>query len=161
MGRLLRDDLTEDQYASTMRGLHAIYAPIEAELTRIERLDEVLPDLPARMKTGALESDLESLPVSANKINGPLIDPITNVPAAMGTLYVLEGSTMGGRLIAAKLKTRDFVKPGSLHFFEHYGAESHRYWQSFVRALDQIAEPDHAAVIRAAQRTFEYFIALA
>jgi heme oxygenase len=163
MARLMRDDLTPREYARTMRGLHALYAALEPLIARVGGLREVLPDLDQRMKTASLAADLRALPPGSDPevlATAPAVDPIATAAAALGTLYVLEGSTMGGRLIATKLKTREFVRPESLRFFEHYGAQANVFWRRFVRVLDEVPAADHDQVVAAARRTFEYFIAL-
>lgn len=65
---------------------------------------------------------------------------------ALGMLYVLEGSTLGGRLILRMLAARGVEDP-DLAFLDPYGAETGRRWRSFLLVLsreiddeDEIAE---------------------
>ena len=158
MSRLMETDLTPERYARTLAELHALYVPLEAALTRVPGLRDVVPDLDRRFKTASLRADLDALGTPPAPVK--TVSAIDDVPTALGTLYVLEGSTMGGRLIANALRQRAFVRPESLHFFEHYGAEAGRHWQAFVKTLEDVAPDHYPAVITAATTTFAYFLDL-
>lgn len=74
--------------------------------------------------------------------------------ALMGSLYVLEGSTLGARV----LKTR----AAALGLTEDYGArhlalmaQDMSQWQSFLRRLDDIADFDVERAARAANAVFD------
>lgn len=53
---------------------------------------------------------------------------------ALGMLYVLEGSTLGGRLILRTLVNAGIIDP-ALSFLDPYGAETGRRWREFVAVL--------------------------
>jgi heme oxygenase len=55
---------------------------------------------------------------------------------ALGALYVLEGSSLGGRVILKELKRRD-VSLAGLGFLDPYGADTSRRWQSFLAILER------------------------
>jgi heme oxygenase len=159
MGRLTRDDLTADAYAETLRILASIHQPLETALARVEGLRDVLPDLDQRFKTASIAKDLEAMGqrLDATPVDLGAADP-RDVPAALGVLYVLEGSTMGARVIARMLKTRPFVTKDVLHFFEHYGDQAGPSWQRLLAVLENVTPNDHPAVIQAALGTFDVFL---
>ena len=67
---------------------------------------------------------------------------------AIGALYVMEGSTLGGkqicRMIADNLNLPDHT---ALSFFYGYGAGTGSRWKEFLRVLDQFSGTDQEPVI--------------
>jgi heme oxygenase len=53
---------------------------------------------------------------------------------ALGLFYVLEGSTLGGRLILRSLAGRGVDDP-ALRFLDPYGADTGELWRSFLAVL--------------------------
>jgi heme oxygenase len=70
--------------------------------------------------------------------NGPLPSfPQPGSPAeALGMLYVLEGSTLGGRLILRTLAEHGVDEP-DLAFLDPYGAQTGVRWRSFLAILER------------------------
>jgi heme oxygenase len=65
---------------------------------------------------------------------------------------VLEGSTLGGQLIAAHVRTTLGLEP---RFHGSYGRDTARQWKEFRAYLDRaIDPPDLAQAIAAANTTF-------
>jgi heme oxygenase len=54
---------------------------------------------------------------------------------ALGALYVVEGSTLGGKKILKALRSRG-VSTDDLHFLDPYGNDTRTYWCSFLRVLE-------------------------
>lgn len=55
---------------------------------------------------------------------------------ALGRLYVVEGSTLGGRLILRDLRARGIADPG-LSFLDPYGAAAGQVWRSLLAVLER------------------------
>ena len=103
--------------------------------------------LAGRGKLTALEHDLRlcgAQPADVITSAGPNLPPLTDRAAALGVLYVIEGSTLGGRLIARHLRQGGVIPADAFHYFEIYGADTGEMWRSVCRALDTIADPDGA-----------------
>ena len=66
---------------------------------------------------------------------------------ALGMLYVLEGSTLGGRLILRELARRG-VEDTDLAFLDPYGAETGRLWRGFLQVLED-ETVDETALVQA------------
>ena len=64
---------------------------------------------------------------------------------ALGMLYVLEGSTLGGRFILREL-TRRGVDDPRLSFLDPYGAETGRRWRGFLDVLERETADDPGSV---------------
>ena len=91
----------------------------------------------------------------------PVLPPIPKAEMP-GWLYVVEGSSLGGKQISRHLQAREEATGHSwpTRFFEAYGAETGPRWQSFLQFLEQKApagSPDFEAVVRGAIDAFESF----
>ena len=77
---------------------------------------------------------------------------------AAGGAYVLEGSTLGGRVISRHVQ-KLFGPDVPRAFLECYGAATGEKWQSFRAALTRLAGSREAEdrIIAGAQETFRSF----
>lgn len=64
---------------------------------------------------------------------------------ALGLLYVLEGSTLGGRLILRALAERG-VDDATLAFLDPYGAMTGARWRAFLTVLDRETRDDQGHI---------------
>ena len=145
---LFHPDFTVEDYQQLLcqwYGFHAAWEPASASL-----FGEPMADfLQVRRKLALLADDLGMIAPSS-----PAPIMWTDRSDALGTLYVVEGSTLGGQLITRKLLDRYGV---SSVFFASYGPDIGRRWQETKQLLDQPPfEVDDARVIEGARRTFEF-----
>jgi heme oxygenase len=76
-----------------------------------------------------------------------------------GAIYVIEGSTLGGEILARHFtKTLGLFPEAGLRFFTAYGAETNAKWNETIRQLESLAKQDvrHANIIVGAKRTFGF-----
>jgi heme oxygenase len=158
---LLSDDLSLPQYAAVQKKFYGFYQPIEVQLASIHGWDDPEVDIQSRLKLPLLASDLLSLAVDPTEIQQlPLcgsIPRLETVPEALGCLYVLEGSTLGGRIITRHLKTILPVDENlGCTFFNSYGADVGRMWSTFLGVLARHSEKNHDddVVVESACKTF-------
>jgi heme oxygenase len=126
----------------------AFYRPAEAALAQVLS-DEPHLDFEARRKTPALERDVAALG-TAPPDDAPLAVP-RGRSEALGFLYVLEGSTLGGRVIDKQLRLRG-LSPDGLSFFQGYGDATGARWKAFCAVLERA--DDKAAAARGARSAF-------
>jgi len=77
---------------------------------------------------------------------------------ALGMLYVLEGSTLGGKVILRELAGRG-VDTVSLAFLDPYGRQAGERWRGFISVLDREIGDDAVRLEQAgrgAQRAFRH-----
>jgi heme oxygenase (biliverdin-IX-beta and delta-forming) len=146
-----------EDYVHMLHWLYGFYAPLE-NLIRNYLDPERLPDIDRRSRAGSLLADIRQtgLPTPENDYCTDL--PVIGSPArAMGALYVLEGSTLGGRIIAGMIQ-RQLGPATPMRFFNGYGAETLPMWQAFRDFLD-LPRPaeEQTATIDAAKATFITF----
>jgi heme oxygenase (biliverdin-IX-beta and delta-forming) len=154
---------SRNDYHDLIARLHGFYSPLE---TALERFAAEVPELliPQRRKTQMLEWDLRSLGDSTTAIatldRSEALPCLDSVASAIGALYVLEGATLGGRVIARLLEKQlgVSVDTGGA-FFASYGDRVDTMWQAFSQAAerccDAAAHQDNAA--KAAIATFGCF----
>jgi len=140
-------------YAATLARLYVFYSRWESATQHCEMLREVVPDLANRRRVSLLERDIRSL--GGKPPRSPLsgFDVLT-LPQALGALYVLEGSTLGGQVISRAVAPT--LGTNSLAFFTGHGSRTAALWSSFVAALDQY-DGDADAVIAGADDCFADF----
>ncbi len=101
-------------------------------------LYNVIDDLNQRKKSHLIEDDLFYL-----NHNKPVVNRVFNiseatVPFALGILYVIEGSTLGGRFILKNSITIPGLDKGQgILYFNGYGEKTGSYWKSFLNFLEE------------------------
>ena len=147
-------------YEQLLKMFYGFYQPVESK-TDAYINPSVIPDYGLRRKSEHILKDLSALrgqPVEEVDLATAEISFIKSAPAALGAMYVLEGSTLGGTIIADMLTRYANVPAASLSFFKAYGAENQTMWLKFVERLNSYGETnDDAAIIEGAVQTFEQF----
>lgn len=117
--------------------------------------------LEGRTKTSLLVDDLRHFGMSAAAISAlPRcldIPPVASLPAMLGALYVIEGSTLGGQMISRHLETSFGLSDGNgYRYFLSYGSDTPRKWQEFRRVLLEHSSPENDdLIVAAAKDTFD------
>jgi heme oxygenase (biliverdin-IX-beta and delta-forming) len=112
-----------------------------------------------RRKLHLLERDLACLGYDADAVRAlPRcrdLPPLPGLPEALGSLYVLEGSTLGGQVIAHRLERSLGLADGRGYaFFRSYGREVAAMWRAFGERLALLPDAAGEASARSAQLTF-------
>ena len=148
-------DLSKPRYyASFLRGQAEALFPIEAALER-NGVAFILSDWPRRARTAALEHDLIVMDASCD----PLPEPHLDNPAQMfGTVYVLEASRMGERVMLARLaEDPDSSAMNATAYLRHGFGK--RFWPTFLTLLENHPDPqaDPTGVVHGADIAFAMF----
>jgi heme oxygenase len=110
-------------------------------------------DWSRRRRSALFAADLRALG-AAPADDGPELPAVAGTDEALGRLYVLEGSTLGGTFIDRHLATLpDLAAARGLRAFSPYGAETGAMWHAFRRFTRERAE-DPQRVVAAAGATF-------
>lgn len=161
----LTDSLTRLRYATFLRASLAVVAPIEARIA-------CWLGLPADgfCRATALRADLEALGDSADRSSrssGPIffaddVPSISSFAEAMGAAYVVEGSALGGVVLARAIEKR-LGADCPRRYLALRGAETGARWREFVHALEQWGAhaPAHGRVMacESARATFAAYSA--
>ena len=82
---------------------------------------------------------------------------------ALGALYVIEGSMLGGMVIAKQLKKYPELSESGFNYFGHYGQGIGTIWKSFVAYLNEnvTGEQEKEQVLNGAIKAYQFLISLA
>jgi heme oxygenase len=152
--------ITDKQgYAKLISLFYGFFGGLELLINK--QLDiSFLPDYPQRRKTTALADDLTNLDANLPALaTGDALPTINNHMQALGALYVIEGSTLGGKIISKMMQQQLSLSDNTgLSFFNSYGEQTLAMWQVFKQAIDRPLNPvDEDMVIKAANDTFIKF----
>jgi heme oxygenase len=150
---------THAYYLQVLSAYYGFYAPLEQRLQAAVDWQAHGFDLHPRLKTDLLVHDLLALGATGVSIaqipHCPLLPPLSDLPTALGCLYVLEGSTLGGQLMARHLAaTLELDATNGAAFFNSYGPEVGPMWKAFRSFVDAQPESSAPAIIASACATF-------
>ena len=155
MAPLVRSDLSLAEYLRALRALHWIHVAMQKELAAaVATMGNgfVLAD-----RVDWLRADLESL--GAEAVPAPVdwrAPELTSAAELIGALYVIEGSTLGGQVIARRIENSlGLGVTSGLRFFIGWGKETERRWQEFWRFADAACGPAHDIAAASAVRLFD------
>ncbi len=131
-------DLTRAEYEAVIGHLAIRYAAAEAALAPwTDALAAYGLDLGVRRKAPLLRRDVAALGADLP----PAEIAAQSVPTlahAFGTLYVLEGATLGGQLLRRRVESTLGLTPATgLAFLTAYGPKVGAMWRAFVDSLDR------------------------
>jgi heme oxygenase len=151
---LVRPDLTVVQYGNGLAALHGIQRRAEEGILAFLDAHPGVFDYQSRLKVWALDADLAALgrlPMGV-AANFPL--PQT-IGALVGLLYVIEGSTQGGLMIARLLQTLP-IGPLPIAYFSVYGKACNQKWEEFLQfAEGHNSSQEQQAAVATAVSAFE------
>ncbi len=156
---------TLDGYRSLLERFFTLYEPLEACLGLAVDWQEQGWDFESRRKTAWLRQDLAALGLTPADIQGLLrcspLPAIQDLGAAIGCLYVLEGSTLGGQVITKLLQEKLPVTPETGgQFFAGYQDQNVPRWREFGTWVEGCYAADPAletTAVVAACETFDCF----
>lgn len=152
----LKQIQTTADYAAILRMFYGFFKPLEEQIAGVISTD-FLPDISSRKKAHLAEQDLQRLADQAGEelSIAKSLPSINNLRQAFGALYVLEGSTLGGRYIAKMLaKNQANLPAAAMSFFEGYGEATGPMWLAFQQKLNEFTPEETPEIIAAANETF-------
>ena len=155
MGRMRAMQDRRD-YINLLGNFYAYFGGLEQLIQKYISNNDV-PDFDLRRKADSLASDIEILGGVLPKLAATdHLPAITNHQEALGALYVIEGSTLGGQIISQMIGRQLNLNEG-LSFFKSYGEQTLVMWQRFQAFLNLTQNSPGAATITAANETFLKF----
>lgn len=142
-------------YAVYLTRMLELVSSVEARMAASPALASLLPDIDTRStKRAALRADLRDLGVSEESASFPELPATEDAPALLGMLYVFEGATLGGVVLARELEARLGTLP--TRYLRCYGDAVGERWRTFCAALDRAVHPaDRDRVAAVAEQAFE------
>lgn len=147
--------ITVQKYAEYLLVMECVIRDVEAKVYPV--ISNFISDIDQRKKLSWIQDDLEVLGFSVLN-EATAFDADFEVPFALGILYVLEGSSLGGRVILKNIeKQLGFNAERGAKYFSGYKENTGSLWKSFLSEMVQY-EQDHDcsnAIIEGANFAFE------
>ena len=150
--------MTQEQYGQVLLRFYWFYQKYEAEHGMRAARGELASQfyLAGRQKLAWLEQDLKDLGLwpPAQRPSSNALE-FLNEAEVWGSLYVIEGSTLGGQVISKMLQDKWGFAPGTgARFFSAYERETGLKWREVIGKLEARTESEADDVVRGARKTF-------
>ncbi|WP_163557479.1 biliverdin-producing heme oxygenase [Halomonas sp. NO4] len=155
--QLIRPGLTRQAYGASLLALYQPHARLEACVAAgVARLGlDVEPEVPSPPRLALLAADLAALGLAVPAADGRALPVAASVATLAGQRYVLEGSRLGGQVIARHVVAA-LGASAPVTFFTAPGAGEH--WQRLLGFLERrCSGGDVALAVAAAQAAFDDF----
>jgi heme oxygenase len=155
---LMHPGLDVAQYVDCLQRIYGVVAVWEERAAEVAPL-WLRPALLARQRKPLLKLDLAWFGVTENDNGCPVLPKITDPPSFFGTMYVMEGSTLGGQIIARHVETALHLSEGlGSSYFRGHGSQTVPLWKEFCEMLKVQIPDDHTdAVVISAKAMFNVF----
>jgi len=113
--------------------------------------------LDKRIKLPLIEKDLSSLDLKNQKETQHL--EFADEHEALGAMYVIEGSTLGGNVIAKQLSKTEGFDDVTFNFFGCYQENTGMMWKNFKEVLDSEVTPEnYNKVLSGAKKLYTFLL---
>jgi heme oxygenase len=151
---------SKQDYVALLSDFYAYFGGLEQQIERFINASN-LADYLERRKSVAIADDIKALGGDVpTKATGDELPEINNYLQAFGALYVIEGSTLGGKIISKMVQQHlQITDNAGLSFFNSYGEQMQQMWNSFKEILNKVAmtPADEDIIVKAANETFVKF----
>ncbi|HVZ87470.1 MAG TPA: biliverdin-producing heme oxygenase [Polyangia bacterium] len=157
---LLSPAPTVDDYRRYLEKLLGFHAPLERRLARLADDHDLTEAFARRRKTPLLVKDLGRLglmPARPDSVPwSPWLPEPTCLGGLLGCAYVLEGATLGGKVLLRRLAPRLPAVLGAAGYLDCYGEQVGERWKQMLALLDTRLDTPavEVAAVRAARDTF-------
>jgi len=152
--RLVQPDYTLGEYVGLLQAFFNFFEPLEAALARAA--PQLRSLLGLRPRAPLLRADLGILGAEPAPAAGTWLPRVGDDSAALGCLYVVEGSKLGGRVIAGRLaQSLGATADRGASFFASRGFDVQADWRRLCALLREPAASVHRrGAVSAARETF-------
>ncbi len=153
VSKLINNTITLSEYQLLIRKFYGYIAPSEELIQKLTSRYLLIQ----REKSLSLLSDLAVFGIEKHSVEFccclPLLETYEQV---LGYMYVMEGSTLGGQIIAKKLQeTLNLTPENGASYFYGYGKNTRNKWAEFCQLLDDRKHYEHTyEILIAASQTY-------
>jgi heme oxygenase len=154
---ILNDQVSIVDYQNYLSALYGVTLGCETDLFPF--FEDIITDLHARKRSGLIENDLISTGFSKSQVEAVSVYKFafSSTAEALGAMYVLEGSNLGGRILYKHIhKSLGLTADNGCSYFWGYGENTSMMWKTFISQFSQFAIQTGQAVqiINGAVETF-------
>ena len=152
---LSRPGLTRQRYVAYLEALLGFYTPLEERLGRLSCWSALGFDHGARRKLPLLTQDLAALGGRDEVTLCTTLPALETAAQALGCLYVIEGSTLGGRTLVRRVRETLGSSTGTA-FLDAYGDQTGPRWRAMKDTIVSFAASSGCEdeVVASARSTF-------
>lgn len=155
--KLMSTDVSIDNYMAYMQKMKPVIRFSETNI--FPKIEEIIPDVHDRQKFHLIQKDLDFFAKDETETTQPY-KPFSqaSVPFMLGYMYVIEGSTLGGRVILKHLAPRLKInEDNGGKFFAGYKEDTSAKWKSFLQYFSNYAVTNNCEneIISGANYAFE------
>lgn len=133
---IMKPKVTPEEYVLYLSMMHDVVC--DAEKNIFPSLSLVIIDLDSREKAKFIKDDLAALGAENHALTLPLSTSLPNNSVAfkLGIMYVVEGSSLGGRVILKNISdSLGYDADYGARYFAGYGSETGSHWKKFLTML--------------------------
>lgn len=155
MVSIIKKIKTRQDYVNFLKLMYGYYSALERRVQ--DHVTEM--EIGKRRKASRLLDDISYFEATSTPDLCNELPPISSHAEALGAMYVMEGSTMGGKIIARMIEGQAGIDgPSGFSFFNGYGEETGTMWEEFKTFLNRpFDEIEKLNLILTANRTFRTF----
>jgi heme oxygenase len=156
---LLRPSFTRDHYVALLKRFYGFHLPWESKVEAA--LETELPDFfKSRKKLGNLEADLRYFGSDTEDLSNIVpcksLPPLKSTGSVLGSVYVVEGSSLGGSILARHFGEHLGIRPDAgCRYFFGYGDRTGQMWSAFGELMARRPTAENDEMLTAAVSTFE------
>jgi len=135
--------VTAPAYAHYLKLMRDVIQDTEKNIFPL--LQNIFPDLGERRKLQWIDADLAFLNNPQTESRLPFSENVKtfSAPFAVGILYVVEGSSLGGRFILKNLQSALGYEENGVSYFNGYGNKTGSSWKNFLSILTEYEEKNN------------------
>jgi heme oxygenase (biliverdin-IX-beta and delta-forming) len=154
---LLAPEVTLTDYQLYLSRMYGVTVACEKNIFPF--LENFVDDLEKRRKTSLLVNDLRATGLTDRQIADIQVPDLNanSLAEALGVTYVVEGSSLGGRVIYKHIHQKlGLTENAGASYFGGYGGETGSMWKSFMTGLSGYAATsgESDVIIEGAKKTF-------
>lgn len=149
-------DLSSATYLDLLQRFYRVVAPIEGSLESRAAFSALGLCRERFLREPALRRDIQFMGGQTVVAASYRSD---SVAEAIGALYVLIGSMLGGQIIARDIRARMGLQEGGVEFFTFQGKGTSGLWKEFGEAVNRWSEEQGGgdAAVSGARKAFSFF----
>ena len=129
---------SRETYVELLRRYLGVFRPLERSMDGLPGWMQERLSWPERRKMVLLERDLAQMGARSTAEDAPGMPCIADMDAALGVLYVVEGSCLGGQYLYRDLNARLGLDATSgASFLKGYGETTGSMWKAFLELLER------------------------
>ncbi|WP_370895608.1 biliverdin-producing heme oxygenase [Chryseobacterium gossypii] len=137
-------------YLMLLHSEDQIFSSLSGKFAEKLRLDQ-------RKKLPLIKKDLESLALESQEASHHL--EFSNEHEALGAMYVIEGSTLGGNVIVKQLSKTEGFSHITFNFFGCYQENTGLMWKNFKEVLDtEVKKENYDEVLSGAKKLYTFLL---